>query len=391
MSWRVVAAVAISTVLGTVACAAALVAGATTPPAVRSAAHADVPPSEPGPLEPQPSLVLGTLGTEPAHAQAEHAAGVRMAQLELGWDAYEPRDGVFDERYADRQRARLRTLREAGMQVVLGIGLQYPPDWVLAAADAQYVNQYGEAAAVPNLTFNQALRDKAEQYIARVDRDLGLRNFAAIRVGSGGLIEALYPTGHFSERPNSFWAYDANAQAGSRRPPTIPAPPYVGWRPGERAYQGRPFTAAQVEEWYAWYLAALADGVRWQIGTYRGLGFDGRYFVLMPGVGVRPAAYQSAIDRYLASDDPDGILGRGAVWHKLVEALRDQPGVVVYVSSVADGSGADDLCRPEDARRCCAAGTHVWLPGAFLGPRPGPLRSRERRWPARPRGRSRRP
>src|SRR4051794_30194717 len=38
--------------------------------------------------------LFGTLLTDSSKAAQEYAAGVRVAHLELGWDAYEPQDGV---------------------------------------------------------------------------------------------------------------------------------------------------------------------------------------------------------------------------------------------------------------------------------------------------------
>jgi hypothetical protein len=304
----------------------------------------------PAPDASTPQLLWGTLDTAPSHAKTEYAAGIQVAHLELGWDQYEPDRGQFSDGYASEMRARLRVFQDAGMLVVLGIGLQYPPSWVLNSQESRYVNQYGETASAANLTFNQPLRDEAARYIARVDQDLGLRSFWAIRVGSGGLIESLYPSGRNAAHPNSYWAFDVNAQAGIARPPSIPSPPYPGWKPGERTYQGRPFTTAQVREWYDWYLRALTDGIVWQMDVYRSLGYDGLLQVLMPGVGARPMERDASIANYLWADADqwDNTVARGAAWDTLVEWLHDQPNLVVYVSSVADGSGNNDTCRPGD-------------------------------------------
>ncbi len=307
-----------------------------------------VPTVQPSTFTIHPPYLFGTLLSEPSRAAEEYAAGVRIVQMDLGWDRYEPREGVFDPIYLAQTRATLDAFEAAGLKVVLGVGLQYPPAWAYAYPDSRYVNQFGAVAGPLNLTFNQPLRERAARYIARVHGDLDLNRFWAVRVGAGGAVEAFYPAEDAGGQANGYWAYDAAAQGGAGRPGSIPAPPYPGWRPGEASYGGRPFGAAQVQEWLDWYLGALADTVNWQLDTYRGLGYTGYQQVLLPGVGTKPAEYAAAVAARLARD-PNGTLGRGAAWDRLIAALRPGRNVVVYVSSMADGSGGDDRCAPGDA------------------------------------------
>jgi hypothetical protein len=294
--------------------------------------------------------LFGTLLTDSSNAQREHAAGIRVVELELGWNLYEPQEGVFNASYALEVRRRLAALQAAGMHVVLGAGLQYPPAWVFTYPNSRYVNQFGASAPAVNLTFNQPLRDRAAAYLARLNHDLGLANFWAVRVGSGGDIETLYPSEGAGGQPNGYWAYDAGAQEGAGRPDSIPPSPFPGWRPGQETYNDRPLTALQVQEWYDWYLDALIDGVEWQLNLYRQLGFEGYQQVLMPGTGSLPRSYAAAIAHHLdgSMGDDSRTMGRGAVWHKVVEQLANRPDVVIYISSVADGSGGDDLCHHDD-------------------------------------------
>ena len=63
---------------------------------------------------------------------------------------------------------------------------------------------------------------------------------------------------------------------------------------------------------------------------------------------TKPPEYAAAVAARLARD-PNGTLGRGAAWDRLIAALRPGRYVVVYVSSLADGSGGDDRCAPGDA------------------------------------------
>ncbi|HEX8916800.1 MAG TPA: hypothetical protein VF796_30900 [Humisphaera sp.] len=288
-----------------------------------------------------PSMLFGTLLTHEARAKEEAAAGVAVVHLELAWDRYEPADGQFSDRYAAQAKAKLNAYRAAGMKVVLGTGLQHPPRWATELPGGRFVNQDGVAGPprAANLTFNPALRARAERYLARVAADLGT-DFWAVRVGSGPYVECFYPAHDAERTANSYWCYDAEAQRGC---------PFPGWRPGERSYKGKPFAPADVRRWYDWYLGAMVDGIDWQVAAYRRLGYRGDVHVLMPGVGSRPGDLRRCLDRYLDADaDKLHTTSRAAAWHEVIARLKDKAGVVVYVSSVADGSGGNDLPQPAD-------------------------------------------
>lgn len=303
---------------------------------------------------PSPSVgaslfVFGTLLSDEKNATQLYTSGVRVVHLELGWDAYEPQEGAFSASYVADAARKLQTFRAAGLQVVLGVGLQYPPSWVYSYPNSRYVDQNGQSAGSVNLTFNAALRQRAATYIARVNHDLGLGNFSAVRIGSGGLIESMYPGEDAGGGVNSYWGFDANAQGASGRPTTVAANPYPGWRPGQTTYQGQPFSVAQVQRWYDWYLGSMVDGINWQVGLYRQLGFTGDQQILLPGLGSRPDEYRTAIANYLNGvGDDNHTMGRAAVWHKVVAGLTTREHLVIYISSIADGSGEDDGCASTD-------------------------------------------
>jgi Beta-galactosidase len=312
-------------------------------------------PGRPGagaPAKPPPppdGYLFGTLLSISDKAPLEYSRGIRVVHLELGWNLYEPEDGRFSSKYVAEVKDRLRAFRAIGMKVVLGVGLQYPPRWIFEYPNSRYVNQYGHTANILNLTFNQTLRERAERYIAQVAQDLDPTSFWAVRIGSGGLSEVLYPPERVGSDGDSYWAYDVAAQTGLDLPSTVPVSPYLGWKPGEDTYQNEPFSSTQVQQWYDWYLNALVDGVNWQITTYKRHGFTGYLQVLMPGLGSRPGEYAQAIDDHLGGGgNRNHTMGRGAVWHKVIDALSDRQNVVVYISSVADGSGNDDLCESGD-------------------------------------------
>jgi hypothetical protein len=263
---------------------------------------------------------FGTLLTDASRADQEAAAGVGVVHLEIGWDVYEPANNAFNAGYANQIRGKLETFRAAGLRVVLGVGLQYPPAWV------------------------------RNNPVTRVHQDLGLNNFHAVRIGSGGYVETFYPDEFDGTHGNSYWAYDQAAQTGADLPPSIPVNPFPGWQPGQTTYNSQPFTTAQVGQWYDWYVSALADGVNWQIARYKALGFTGYIHLLMPGQGVRPNDYDLAITNYLnGAGNGNRTMGRGAVWNKIIDKLTDRQNVVAYVSSMADGSGWNDHCQPGDA------------------------------------------
>lgn len=277
----------------------------------------------------------------------EYSSGIRVVELELRWSAYEPSEGNFDKRYIAGVKTELQAFQAAGMKVVLGAGLQYPPDWVFTYPNSHYVDQFGDTDPAVNLTFNQPLRDQADAYLTRLNADLGLSNFWAVRIGSGGFIESNYPS---EQGANAYWAFDDNAQGrADDRPATIPASPFPGWKPGQTTWSGQPFTTAQVQQWYDWYLGALMDGINWQAAEYEGLGFTGLQQVLLSGIGSRPDEFATAIQHYLdGTGDDNQTMGRGAVWNRVVDDLTDRQNVVIYISSVADGSGGNDVCQPGD-------------------------------------------
>lgn len=276
---------------------------------------------------------FGTLVTDPAHAQAESDAGVKVGMLELSWERYEPARGQFDAGYGAEMRARLLGLQAAGMRVTLALGLHRPPAWAFTLPDSRFVDQDGHVADQVDLVFNQVLRAEVDRYFAQVAADLHPSDLWAVRLTSGGDAEMLYPGG-------GYWAFDANAQNGPDMPPTMARNPFPGWRPGSSA-----LTTDQVTQWADWYVRALADTAAWQMRSLAGLGFRGYYQVLTPGSGVRPGGFVDAVAHHL----PNGLLGVGAVWDRFYAFLPDRRNVVAYVSSMADLSGGDDSCQPGDS------------------------------------------
>lgn len=316
--------------------------------------------------------LFGTLETDPARASQEYAAGVRVAMQTISWQDYETADGVFDENYMTDIKSSIRTDLAAGMKVVISPALHYPPNWVMNLPGARYVDQYGIKAPPtwaggyeePNFIFSQTMRDRVAQFETHMmdqlasDPEIGLKNIWAIRYVNGSLGETMYPPNDDQHgHTNSYWAFDANAQGkASDRPATIPASPFPGWVPGERTYQGKPFSAAQVQQWYDWYLDAHTDFVNWHTALYRdphGINYQGYLQLQTPGFGARAFEYRDSISDYLdGSQDPNGTVARASVWYKLYPSLANRANVIAYVSSMADGSGnpQDNGCQGREAR-----------------------------------------
>ena len=280
-------------------------------------------------------IVFGTLQTDSTHAAEEYAAGERTAMMEIFWDRYEPASGQFNTTYAVQQQAHLKMLKALGFEVTLALGTAAPPPWLAKEPNAQFIEQNGAVSRDLNYVFNRKMRGYFLRYLKRIDAGLGLKNFWAIRITSIGNGELLYPGG------GSYWAFDVNAQNGPDRPTDLPPCPYPGWKPGPAG-----LNPEQIREWADWYVRCMALTADWQMRTIDTLGFAGWYQILTPGSGARPSVYYNAIQNHL----PNGIIGVGAVWHKLYEFLPEKRRAVVYISSVADESGGDDTTQPDDVK-----------------------------------------
>ncbi|MGN6608714.1 MAG: hypothetical protein ACTHMS_17100 [Jatrophihabitans sp.] len=228
-------------------------------------------------------------------------------------------------------KSQLNAYLSAGMRVTLGLGIHYTPSWVFGLPNSSYVDEHGSVVQSPNLVFNQQVRNRVAGYLARINSDLGLGNFWAVRVNTTA--EMLYPGN------GSYFAFDANAQNGPDLPASQARNPFPGWHPGTTG-----LTSAQVDQWARWYVGALSNTADWLMTTMQGLGFPGWFQILTPGSGIRPDGWKRAI----AANLPDGLIGVGAAWDVFYGALTQRTHVVVYVSSVADGSGGNDSCQSAD-------------------------------------------
>ncbi len=285
---------------------------------------------------PAPSrLALGTLVSRPEHSNAEAAVGIRDAMVELSWAKLEPEPGKFDVQYIAAMRTQIGALRNTGRVLTLGLGLEDAPDWLLALPDSRFVNQRGEVSSEPDLVFDQRLRDRASDYLTRVGVEFGFGGFAFVRLNSGASSELTYPD------TGDDWAFDTEARNGPGMSIGMARNPAPGWQPANG-----PLDEGTASAWAAWYVGALADLVRWQIGVLSGLGFRGTYQVLTPGVGLRPTEFAAALRQQ--PPKPVGLLGVGAVWALFYSQLPRRSDIMAYVTSTADSSGDNDLCAATD-------------------------------------------
>ncbi|MFE0698885.1 beta-galactosidase [Streptomyces sp. NPDC058872] len=288
----------------------------------------------------------GTLQTDPDRARTEYEHGVRVAHLQIDWGRFEPERGVYDEEYVRGVRDRLAAFREAGLKVEAGLGLNHPPSWLPDAfPESVFVNQFGErSTGTPNIVFSDPVREQVADYVGAVDRLVGLDDVWAVRIGVNENGEFAYPAPlSKGGGPGEFWAYDGHAQADS---------PFPGWRPGERTYQGRPFTREDASRWYRWYAGALAGAVNWQLDLYASLGYRGQLKVLVPGGGFYPSDLRAALDARLDGSPSIRLVGRGAGFFLTLGLVEHRDAVRIVTTALVDGTGEpeDNGCAPGDAR-----------------------------------------
>lgn len=281
---------------------------------------------------------FGVLNADGQHASQERAAHVSVAALELNWSAYEPSNGSFDSSYVADRKARLQTLTGAGQNVILDLGMQYPPSWVFSLdGNTRFVNQYGDvwhsgiSEDVPNSVFDQTVRAAQAAYISRVAADFG-DSFYAIR--AGGLLqdELRYPPTSVNGHSNAYWAFDGAAQAGS---------PVPGWKPGQA-------DTSKAAAFMNYYLDSLVNYQNWLLGQYRSHFASAWLQVLMPSWGIRPGDVEAAVARNLDGTTNAaswGTLSMGLDWQRQVNALSDTH-VMLYATWLErgdDGSTANTM------------------------------------------------
>lgn len=287
---------------------------------------------------------FGTLDTFMSHANPLYAAGCRRAMQEWKWREYETSEGTFP--ISATQVNKCSTLKAAGLDVVLSMGLHYSPSWIKTNADIPtYVNQAGTVSNAVNIIFSADVRAKVDDYLARIAQDFsslgGLNAFSQIRITSGANSygELMYP----QEGGYSYWAFDSAALTGNGLAAGQTPNPYPSWTPGTA-----PTGQVNPAVWADWYVTSLANSAKYLMDKMNSLGFTGTYALLMPGSGLRPSAYTSAVN----NNCPVGnLLGAGVAWQMIVQKLSTLPykdRIGIHCSSTGDRSGNNDFTLPTD-------------------------------------------
>ena len=385
------------------------------------------PPADPAPM----SFGVLNAACTAERIAAERAAGITIVELPLAWDRYEPKPGQVDPAYVAEVHRKIDTCRAAGMRIVLGPGLQYPPGWVRALPAAVLRGSVGNLPAHGGLdfVFNAGVRDAASTYLGHLASDLSLASavsgVTAVRIGVSGTGELAYPgpdaagsaetgagepvvaepspaePGSAGEDPDvadpglsahEWWAFGAAPQTGTGLADGASVSPLPGWVPGQREWRGAPVTPEQADAWLGWYTTSLIDTVAWQVGRLRELGFRGAVHVPVAGRGILPADRAAAVEGLLdGRADPDGALERGLDYPSQFPVLAGLHGVVVDFTGLDDAQAVtarergQDRCLPDDPENLLDRTDTAGWPGqrwtsalarvnnlALVGENPGP-------------------
>lgn len=347
------------------------ICGAATTLSLSGSAHLPIgsTPSDGAPDRAGP-MAFGVLGStcDPDRMSALHSAGVRYVEVGVDWSSFEPRQGSFDHGYQSEVKRSVEACRRAGIGVVLTLGLNSAPGWTTDLPAGAYVNQDGRRGPddVPNVVFGAAVRSAVNDYLAELDRVVGLNSLAAIRVGTGNNGELGYPSAG-DETSNPYWAFDTAAQDGEGLAEGMSVSPMPGWTPGSATWEGAAVPTADVQTWFRWYSGSVADAVVWVVHQLRGLGYTRDIHLPLAGRGALPDDLQEALAAHLdGTDERDGSLRSGLYYpeqlQRISQALAKTEkagwGTVSVDSTSVDDSTAvsarqldppQDRCRPDDA------------------------------------------
>jgi len=256
---------------------------------------------------------FGALQIRTGQEATLRVANLNAVTLELGWDAFEPSQGVVNKTYVGEQRLRLDKLRRAGFSVFLDLGLQYPPAWVFKLNGAtRLVNQDGvewrggTGTNLVNAVFNPAVRAAQSEYYSLVAAAFPKDSFAAIRVGGLHMGELSYPPPN--GKSNTMWMYDQQAQAAS---------PVPGWRPGRG-------TRNQARLGLKYYFDSINGYASWLLSLSSRNFPSADLQLLLPSWGLRPGQIDAALAAELrgtTSAEINGLITQGLDWTSQVNLL----------------------------------------------------------------------
>jgi hypothetical protein len=274
-------------------------------------------------------IEYGVLLADTSHLMSDSVAGIRWAQIQLGWNDLEPTQGQYAS--SALNLTAIQKYRAAGWRIEVSFGLHYPPSW--AAQIEPWVDQNGNTYASQPNWFNPQVQAKVAALIQHVIQGIGPGQIDAIRIG--GLTDAgemIYPV----TPAYDYVAYSASALAGTAMAPKNPAP------------QCKPpsCTATDAETFYGWYVDALAAFGNFQVAAARAAGFTGDVQWLMPGVGVRPSWRASLIanglDLHAQYPNDYDVSAGGCEWPRIMGDIAEKTStVVIDCTSLNDSSAAN--------------------------------------------------
>ncbi|NYD37344.1 beta-galactosidase [Actinomycetospora corticicola] len=330
---------------------------AAVPPAVPAVPSLS-PAAAPARADPAWGVVDSTCAPE---RLAARPAGVDVAVVEAHWDRLEPTADAVDAGYADGLRASVQRCVDAGVRVVLGSGLQYPPGWVRALPDAAVRDQAGRTPTngAVDTVFSAAVAAAADRYLQRLVAAVPADRLVGIRVGTSTAGELGHPGPEASGAAfDSWWAFGPAPQQGQGLAPGQIPSPLPDWIPGRRTWQGRAVTPADARAWFGWYSGSLVRAVADRARSLREAGYRGPVHVPAAGRGVLPAALDAAVAVVLDTAVRDGALRRGLDYVADLPALAGTvPNAVVDITGLDDATAVrarrlsppQDRCRPGDA------------------------------------------
>jgi|GEM_PF-4859737 len=266
--------------------------------------------------------------------RAQYDAGVRLRLIELGWNILQPGGpGDWSQSVAQAYQQRIDALLSTGPDVhlYLDFGIQYSPAWV--AAIDPLTDQYGNTwqattgnGGGANVYWSPTLREHLRAYVQQVFKSLNFRGrLWAVRVGAYGG-ELLYPHKANPGANESFWAFDATAQAQS---------PVPGWRPGD------PSPNDEARRFYLWYVDNLTGYFNFMLSEIR-QHYAGYVAPVTPGAGM----WDGLVDRLVSNNlhyNKLGYYGTGNYWQRIYASLPPaSQNVLNWCSSVGDKSGTNE-------------------------------------------------
>ncbi len=299
---------------------------------------------------------------------AARVPGVDVAVVEAYWDRLEPAPGTVDTGYATALGATVTRCLDAGVRVVLGAGLQYPPGWVRALPGAALRDQAGRSPSTGavDAVFSAAVAAAADDHLRHLLAAVPARRLAGVRIGTSTAGELGYPGPEASGAAfDSWWAFGDAPQRGTALAPSQVMSPLPGWVPGQPTWQGREVSAADARAWFGWYSGAVIRAVADRAATLRAAGYTGPVHVPAAGRGVLPGDLDVAVGVRLATAVRDGALRRGLDYVAGFPALAAAvPRAVVDLTGIDDATAVraraldppQDRCAPGDAAALLAGG-----------------------------------